>query len=182
MTTRRATTTLRTVGLVGGILGVTILVVVAVVGILGTAQQEHQPEQSETGEVVAVIDGDTIDVQLSGNTERVRIIGIDTPEIGREAGEITDCYAEEARTFLDELLYGHTVELRTDLSQQAVDDYGRLLRHVYIDGQNAALAALSGGVGVEYTYNAAYAGQADYQAAEAAARDGKLGLWSVCPR
>ncbi|SJN25300.1 Staphylococcus nuclease (SNase) domain [Microbacterium esteraromaticum] len=182
MTTRRGTRALRTVGLAGGILGVIILGVVAVVGILGAVQLEHQPEQSETGEVVAVVDGDTIDVQLSGTTERVRIIGIDTPEIGRDAGEVTDCYAEEARTFLDELLYGHTVELRTDSSQQAVDDYGRLLRHVYIDGQNAALAALSGGVGVEYTYAAPYAGQTDYRAAESTARDEQLGLWGACPR
>lgn len=138
--------------------------------------------RSESAEVVAVVDGDTIDVALPGGKERVRIIGIDTPEIARDTGQTDDCYAQEARTFLDKLLYGRTVELRTDPSQQDVDKYGRLLRHVDVDGQDAALAALSAGVGVEYTYAAPYAGQGDYRAAEAAARNEQLGLWGACPQ
>lgn len=143
--------------------------------------QDDQEQRAEYAEVVAVVDGDTIDVQLPDGKERIRIIGIDTPEIGREAGEVNDCYAEEARTFLDELLYGRTVELRTDPSQQSIDDYGRLLRHVYIDGEDAALAVLSAGAGIEYTYDADYVGQANYRAAEATAREEALGLWSLCP-
>lgn len=173
---------LRNVGVAVGSIGVGILVLIAALWILDTAKQEHQAAQSETGEVVAVVDGDTIDVKLPDGKERIRIVGIDTPEIGREDGEDSDCYAEEARAFLDELLYGRTVELRTDSSQQTADDYGRLLRHVYVDGEDAALTAISAGVGAEYTYDAAYAGQADYQAAEAAAREEQLGLWGVCPR
>lgn len=174
MTTRRSARML-------GSIGVAVLAVLAVAWIVGARQPERQPDRIETGEVVAVVDGDTIDVQLPDGKERVRIIGIDTPEIGRAVGEVDDCYAEEARTFLDELLYGRTVELRTDPSQQTVDDYGRLLRHVYVDGEDAALAALSAGVGVEYTYAAPYAGQGDYRAAEAAARTEQFGLWGACP-
>lgn len=143
---------------------------------------EHTPAaaSASTGTVVAVVDGDTIDVDLDEGKQRIRVIGIDTPEIAREAGKTSDCYAEEARTFLDELLYGRTVELRSDPSQDNIDKYGRLLRHVYIDGQNAAHEALSAGMGREYTYSAPYEGQADYQAAEEAARGGQLGLWGVC--
>lgn len=144
------------------------------------ALEETEP-RSESAEVVAVVDGDTIDVQLPDGEERVRIIGIDTPEIGREAGETDDCYAEEARTFLDELLYGRTVELRTDPSQHDVDDYGRLLRQVYVDGDDAALMSISAGMGIAYTYDHPHAGAADYQTAQNAARDAELGLWSACP-
>lgn len=165
--------------------GVAAIVLAAVVALaISATKPTAGPDagsRSTTAEVVAVVDGDTIDVELPDGKERVRIIGVDTPEIAREASETDDCYAQDARTFLDELLYGRTVELRTDPSQQDIDKYGRLLRHVYVDGQDAALAALSAGVGVEYTYAAPYAGQADYRAAEAAARDEQLGLWGACP-
>lgn len=61
---------------------------------------------AEAAEVVAVVDGDTIDVKTSTGESRVRIIGIDTPEIGRD-GAAGDCYAIEARNFLDELRCNH---------------------------------------------------------------------------
>lgn len=135
---------------------------------------------AEAAEVVAVIDGDTIDVKTSTGESRVRIIGIDTPEIGRD-GAAGDCYAIEARNFLDELLYGRTVELQSDSTQADVDTYGRLLRHVDVDGQSAAVLAIAAGTGYEYTYDNPYVGQADHLAAEAAARDEHAGLWSACP-
>lgn len=174
------TRTLRAAVAIGAIVLVAILALA--IPTMKPAASPNAGSRSESAEVVAVVDGDTIDVALPGGKERVRIIGIDTPEIARDAGQTDDCYAQEARAFLDELLYGRTVELRTDPSQQDVDDYGRLLRHVYVDGQDAALAALSAGVGAEYTYAAPYTGQADYRAAEAAARDEQLGLWGACPR
>lgn len=87
----------------------------------------------ETAEVVAVIDGDTIDLTTADGTARVRLIGIDTPEIGR-GGETSECYAEEARTFLNELVYGQDVELLSDPTQADVDKCGRILRYVLIDG------------------------------------------------
>lgn len=135
---------------------------------------------AEEGEVVAVVDGDTIDVQLPDREVRIRIIGIDTPEIGREPGEVSDCYAEEARTFVDELLYGRTVELRSDPTQADVDRYGRALRHVFVDGQSAAVLTLAAGAGREYTYDAPYAGQEAHRDAENAAAAGAVGLWAAC--
>lgn len=139
------------------------------------------PAQTEAGEVVAVVDGDTIDVQLEDGTARIRLIGIDTPEVGRSAGAVDDCYAQEARTYLDELVYGQTVTLTTDPTQDQVDAYDRLLRYVTLDDQDVALAALTAGVGTEYTFNVPYQRQADYRAAEAAAQDAGAGLWGTCP-
>lgn len=132
-----------------------------------------------TVEVVAVVDGDTIDVATSTGEERVRIIGIDTPEIGR-GGEASECYAIEAREFVDELVYGRDVELRADDTQADVDAYGRLLRHVFIDGRSVAVETLAAGAGYEYTYDAAYDGQGDHQDAERAAQAAGLGLWGAC--
>jgi len=133
-----------------------------------------------TARVVAVIDGDTITVATDSGTARVRIIGINTPEIGRN-GKPSQCYADQARTFLDDLVYDRTVTLTVDPSQVDTDKYGRLLRHVSRDGQNIALTELRAGMGPEYTYDRPYAGRAEYTAAEAEARAAHRGLWGSCP-
>ena len=129
--------------------------------------------------VVAVVDGDTIDVATAEGEQRVRIIGIDTPEIGR-GGDPSECYADEARELVDELLYGRDVELRADETQADVDAYGRLLRHVIVDGRSAAAETIAAGAGYEYTYDAPYNGQSEHQAAEGAAHAAGLGLWRAC--
>lgn len=134
---------------------------------------------TEEAEVIAVVDGDTIDVSTSAGTARVRLIGIDMPEIGRD-GEPGECYATEARGFLDDLLYGRTVRLQSDSTQADADKYGRLLRHVVIDGKSAAVLALEAGAGYEYTYDVPYIGQLEHRDAENAAAAAGAGLWSAC--
>lgn len=135
---------------------------------------------TSTQQVIAVIDGDTIKtVAAAGNVNRVRIIGIDTPEIGR--GDTPDeCWAQEARTTLVSLLDGRDVDLITDSSQGDVDRYGRLLRHLHIDSGNVAEQLLQRGAGYEYTYSKPYLGQADFRSAESAARNAGAGLWGAC--
>ncbi len=78
---------------------------------------------SETGQVIDVIDGDTIDVLIDGVEYRVRYIGIDTPE------RDDPCYAE-ATAANAALVDNQTVRLVQDVSE--VDRYGRLLRYVYV--------------------------------------------------
>lgn len=80
-------------------------------------------QQGETGRVVHVIDGDTVDVEIGGQQMRVRYIGVNTPERDQP------CYAE-ARAANDDLVYGETVTLVRDTSD--TDQYGRLLRYVYV--------------------------------------------------
>lgn len=131
-------------------------------------------------EVVTVVDGDTIDVRTPDGAEaRVRLIGLDSPEIGRN-GAADECYAQEARDWLDAELYGRTVQLEADPTQDDADRYGRLLRHVYVDGQSAALGSIAAGAAYEYTYDVPYQHQAEHQAAEDEARADQLGLWGTC--
>jgi micrococcal nuclease len=78
----------------------------------------------EHATVVKIIDGDTLDVDIAGNTQRVRIFGIDTPERGEP------CFAEASSLLTS--LAEHDVYLRTDV--RTVDRYGRLLRYVYQPG------------------------------------------------
>lgn len=144
-----------------------------------SSEQTPSGAGSEAAEVVGVVDGDTLKVATRTGEARVRIIGIDTPEVGRD-GEPSECYADEARRFLDQLVYGRTVDLSPDPTQANTDKYGRLLRHVFVDGQNVALAELEAGAGTEYTYDAPYAGQQTYRATEREAREAGRGLWAAC--
>jgi micrococcal nuclease len=81
--------------------------------------------------VVRVIDGDTIEL---ADGSRVRYLGIDTPESG-------EYYASEATAENRELVEGNIVELQ--LGERDCDEYGRLLRYVYVNGVfvNAELVA-----------------------------------------
>lgn len=126
-----------------------------------------------------MVNGDAIEVATADGSERVRLIGIDTPEVGR-GGEPGDRYAEKARDFLDALLHGKTVELVKDPAQADIDRYGRLLRHVLVDGRSAALTALAAGAGYEYTYDSPYFDHQAHREAESAADAAGAGLWSSC--
>lgn len=77
----------------------------------------------ETARVTRVIDGDTIDVSLNGETVRVRYVGVNTPE--RDEA----CY-QDAVNANKRLVEGQTVGLVRDESD--TDQYGRLLRYVYV--------------------------------------------------
>lgn len=155
--------------------------------VAGDKHDSATPNTEAKGEpaiVSRVIDGDTISVQLlnTQGTARVRLIGIDTPELGHGTGP-NECFAEDARSILETLLpVGAEVALSTDPSQLQEDKYGRLLRHVtdQATGTNVTLALLEAGAGLEYTYNQPYTGQSEYRAAETAARNHALGYWGAC--
>ena len=82
-----------------------------------------------TATVVAVSDGDTIDVDFGGEVEPVRLLGIDTPETHHPTRPV-ECYGAEASARTAELLpEGTEVHLVRDV--EARDRYGRLLAYVY---------------------------------------------------
>ena len=95
------------------------------------------PQSLEQATVENVIDGDTIDVLIGGERQRVRYYGIDAPEEG------DNCY-EEATERNRELL-GTTVRLEADARNE--DKYGRLLRYVFTnDGTSVDAALVSEGL------------------------------------
>lgn len=84
-------------------------------------------QAQEKAKVSFVYDGDTI--VLSDN-RKVRYIGIDTPEIGRD--KIPDeCFAKEAVNMNIQLVNRREIEMEKDISE--TDKYGRLLRYVWVD-------------------------------------------------
>jgi micrococcal nuclease len=129
-------------------------------------------------EVIKVIDGDTLDVDINGKTERLRLIGIDTPETV-DPRKTVQCFGKEASEKAKSLLQGASVRLEEDTSQDTRDKYGRLLRYVHLkDGTNFNKYMISEGYAHEYTYEVPYRYQADFKAAEVSARDNNRGLWS----
>ena len=86
--------------------------------------------------VTAVVDGDTVDLD---NGERVRLVGIDTPETGA-------CGAAEASAALSAMVLGRPVVLEP--SDEDRDSYGRLLRYVVADGVDAGGQLLAAGLAV----------------------------------
>ncbi|MGQ9547393.1 MAG: thermonuclease family protein [Roseiflexus sp.] len=136
------------------------------------------PAELERATVTNVADGDTIEVSLNGRTERVRLIGVDTPETSHPSRPV-ECFGREASAFTRELLRGQTVLLEDDPTQDNRDRFNRLLRFVWFpDGRLANYEIIAQGYGFEYTFRRPYRYQAEFKAAERAARDAQIGLWS----
>ena len=132
------------------------------------------------GTVVRVIDGDTVDVDLDGSRERVRLIGVDTPESVARDRPI-QCYGVEASDRTKELLPEGTA-VRLERDEVSRDQFGRLLAYVYRadDDLLVNLELIEGGFADAVTFGDNEALYDTFVAAEAAARAGGVGLWSAC--
>lgn len=121
-----------------------------------------------------VVDGDTIKVNIDGKVESVRLIGIDAPELPE------GCFARESRSKVQETLLRQQVRLEADKSQKNRDQYGRLLRYIFLaDGTNFNRLMISQGFAKEFTFIAPYKFQAEFKKAQIKAKEDQLGLWSA---
>ncbi len=130
--------------------------------------------------VVRVVDGDTIAVRLGdGETEKVRYIGMDTPE-SVKPGTPVECFAKAASEYNAQLVAGRAVRLVADV--EARDRYGRALAYVYRepDGLLVNAELVRGGFARTLTIppNVRFAGR--FAALARAAREAGRGLWSTC--
>jgi endonuclease YncB( thermonuclease family) len=132
----------------------------------------------DVGVVDWVIDGDTIDIEIGGREERVRLIGIDTPELHNASGA-PECIAREALAFTVEQLPSGT-EVRLERDVVGRDDYGRLLAYVFrrSDGVlvNELIAASGFARPLTIAPNDAYRDR--FVAAARAAESAGLGVWA----
>lgn len=128
--------------------------------------------------VVRVVDGDTYDVRYGGRTVRVRVIGIDTPEVYGTA----ECGGPQASARAKRLLPpGTTVLLTSDPSQQLEDRYGRSLRYVARNGHDIGRKLLAAGLAEVYVYNHKPFKRVDaYRDAQRAAQRADRGIWGSC--
>lgn len=130
-----------------------------------------------SGTVTRVVDGDTLDVRLvSGRRERIRLIGIDTPELGS-----AECFGSQASIRARRLARGKRVRLIGDATQDTRDRYRRLLAYVVLPAQrDLGRQLVAEGFARVYVYDRPFQRLGNYRAAERAARSGGRGLWTRC--
>ena len=128
------------------------------------------PSAADGAPVVEVVDGDTIRVEVAGEQESVRLIGINAPERG-------ECLASEATDRLRNLVAGQAVELVVDRTDR--DQYGRLLRHVEVEGVDVGAELVRFGLALARDYPPDTTRSDDYAAAQRTAEDAGVGMWAA---
>src|SRR5712692_10835795 len=141
-----------------------------------TKQQSHPQSreasgaQTLSGRVVAIADGDTITILDSANTQhRIRLAGIDAPETHQTFGE-------QSRLSLSGMIFGKDVSV----SYQKIDQYGRIVGKIVLDGKDVNLEQVKAGMAWHYKFYEDEQTPEDrelYAKAEAEARAARRGLW-----
>ena len=137
---------------------------------------------SELALVKRVIDGDTIELE-SG--QKVRYIGIDTPELHNPKNNI-QCFGEEAKSINQKLVEGKIIRLEKDVSE--TDQYNRLLRYVFLpDTNNASSSGLfinqfliEEGYALIATFPPDIKYAEFFRKKQKLAKDKNIGLWKQC--
>jgi micrococcal nuclease len=131
--------------------------------------------------VIRVVDGDTIEIE---GGQKVRYIGIDTPEVV-DPRKPVQCFGKEASNKNKELVDGKRVRLEKDVSE--TDKYGRLLRYIFLPAGKAGVGDLLVNevlVKEGYAFSSTYPPDVKYQdlfgQAEKEAREANRGLWGSC--
>lgn len=149
-----------------------------------TGENLSNLKNSETrysAEFLRVIDGDTIEVKINQKNEKIRIIGINTPETV-DPRKKSECMGKEASEKAIQLFASQkTIILESDPSQSNRDKYDRLLRFVWMNDGTTDYGRLmiSLGYAQEYTYDLPYKYQLQYREEEQKARELKVGLWTA---
>lgn len=94
------------------------------------AENSQNNESYEKAKVLYAHDGDTIWVKINGNKEKVRFVGVNTPEVAKD-GNPAEFMAEEAKDFTEEILKDKEIYLERDISDR--DKYDRLLRYIWLE-------------------------------------------------
>lgn len=132
-----------------------------------------------TYRVTAFHDGDTISVDMQGHEERIRFIGVDTPET-QDPRKAVQCFGKAASSFTQELIGNNPVRLEADPINSNRDRYDRLLRYVYLpDGRLVQAELVKQGYGFAYTAFP-FTKSAEFSAYQREAREQNRGLWSEC--
>ena len=130
--------------------------------------EEPEEPQNYNMTVTDVIDGDTF---YLGNGDKIRMLGINTPESGRP-------YSEEATDFLTNMILGKEVTLVNDSKNDDSDSYGRLLSHVYINDTLVNYEIIKAGLAFWYPYTSGTDMDEMYEEAQQYASNNTLGLWT----
>jgi len=148
--------------------------------LLSSCSNESLTASPNSATLKGVVDGDTIDIAIGGKTERVRLIGINTPETKHPTKGV-ECYGPEASAYTEQLLPKGT-KLRVERDVEARDKYGRLLLYVYIAISNVFvnMDLVMNGYARPMVFEPNTAHKADFAQAATQAELRNVGLWQAC--
>ena len=132
-----------------------------------------QQGDGERATVTTVNDGDTVSVIMNGKHERIRLAGIDAPEVGQRP------WGAESKRYLETLISYSGRKVKVEFDVEKKDKYGRLLAYLWTkDGRLINLLMVRAGFAMLYTIppNVKYAGE--LRAAQLEARTEKAGIWA----
>ena len=127
-------------------------------------------------DVIRVVDGDTLVINYNGKNEKVRLIGVDTPESVHPNEEKNTEFGDSVSKFSKEILSGKQVGLEFDVQER--DKYGRLLAYVYLEGQMYNKLLLEKGYAKIATYPPNVKYVEEFTTIQKQARKNKVGLWA----
>jgi micrococcal nuclease len=166
------------IGLLGAVLFVGSLSLFVLV--LNTVARNSSTPYAAEPTVIETIDGDTIDVRIGYKRQRIRLLGIDTPET-KDPRKPVQCFGREASERTDELLPPGTI-VRLEHDMEKHDAFNRLLAYVWraSDGLFVNLDLVAGGYAdiLSIPPNTAHADE--FRAAMTAAKATTVGLWATC--
>jgi endonuclease YncB( thermonuclease family) len=162
-----------------------LVIVLAVVGVTYFVNQNPPPAQVASKitpghyQVVRFEDGDTITVDMNGIKERIRMIGVDTPET-KDPRKPVQCFGKAASAFTKQLIGNNPVRLEADPLSSNRDRYDRLLRYVYLPDNRLVQAELiRQGYGFAYT-SFPFTKSDEFVGYQKEARTTERGLWNSC--
>lgn len=148
-------------------------------GVIRQASQTAQRNQPGLYRVSHFVDGDTIAVSMNGRDEKVRFIGIDTPETHKPNTPV-QCYGPAAAAFTKNIIGKSAVRLVSDSLSTDRDRYSRLLRYVYLaDGTDVNEELVMRGYAFYYPYFP-FTKSDQFAADQRAAMNAHTGLWGNC--
>jgi len=138
--------------------------------------------QGAVARITYAADGDTIDVDIPDGgrpVTRIRLWGVDCPEIAHGPGETDSYFGREAVEFVRKEIVGQTVRLALDPSRIPRDKYGRLLAYVYLEDPGEMLSELLISRGLAYADRRfAHVFKHEFVERERMAKRAKAGLWA----
>ena len=143
-------------------------------------QGDSSCKEPQLVRVNRVVDGDTIYVLMGPREEKIRLIGINSPEIGYD-GESSECFAEEAQQYLEALVDGRQLWLTFDETCQ--DSYGRWLGYAHLGLQEDDFVQrhlLQQGYGKAFPFDDTPTFNTIFLEDEQSAEQNQLGGWGTC--
>lgn len=163
------------------------LVISLIIAVAGLYASRHPQQTAQmvsnipagSYKVTEFVDGDTIAVDMNGKSEKIRLIGVDTPET-HDPRKSVECFGLAAAAYTKQLIGDRPVRLEADSLSTNRDRYDRLLRYVYTsDNKLVEAEIIKNGYGFAYT-SFPFTKLDEFREYEKQAREQNKGLWSGC--